>query len=68
MVRLDYAGLLSKEHSDEKWAWEYASRVLYAHRKMFIEIRETLELTRRWYEAVAQTNRSSAENLHPTEM
>lgn len=67
-VKLAFAGLLSKAHTDEKWAWEYASRVLYVHRPMFIEIRDTLELTKPWYAAVDAIVGDSKKDLYPAKM
>lgn len=68
VVRLAYAGLLSTTHKDEKKAWEYAYRTLYAHRKMFCEIRDTLELTKGWYEIVEQMNEEAKRELDPAKM
>lgn len=68
VVKLAYAGLLSKEHTSEEWAWEYANRVLYVHRKMFIEIRETLEMTRPWFESVDSINAVAKRALNPAKM
>ena len=48
-VRLEYGGLMSVGHDTEERAWFYAKRVLYAHRPMLIEIRETVKLFRKWY-------------------
>lgn len=42
-VRLHNGGLMSTPRSSEKWAWTYAKRVLYAHRPMLVELRETVE-------------------------
>lgn len=68
VVRLDYAGLLSRPHTTEQWAWDYASRVLYAHRPMFNEIRDTLEQTEPWFKRVDAINRSIMRNRFPAVM
>ena len=68
VVRLAYAGLLSREHSSEAYAWEYASRVLYAHRPMFIEIREALEKVRPWFDAAEAINTEIKREWNPAKM
>ena len=68
VVRLAYAGLLSREHSSEAYAWEYASRVLYAHRPMFIEIREALEKVRPWFDAAEAINTEIKKAWNPAKM
>lgn len=68
VVKLDFAGLMSREHPTEEQAWAYASRVLYAHRPMFIEIRNTLELTRPWYDSVYAFNFHIKKSWSPARM
>ena len=68
VVKLAYAGLLSKEHSSEEYAWEYASRVLYVHRPMFIDIRNTLEKVRPWFELVDRINAEIKKAWNPAKM
>lgn len=68
VVKLAYAGLLSKEHSSEEYAWEYASRVLYVHRPMFIDIRNTLEKVRPWFELVNRINSNIKKAWNPAKM
>ena len=68
VVKLAYAGLLSKEHSSEEYAWKYASRVLYVHRPMFIDIRNTLEKVLPWFELVDRINAEIKKAWNPAKM
>ena len=56
VVKLDTGGLMETPRSSEEWAWTYAKRVLYAHRPMLKEIRETVELMEKWNAVVADYN------------
>lgn len=67
-VSLAYAGQMSRGHVDAEWAWKYARRVLYAHRPMFIQIRDTIDRVRPWNEAVAEMNKALMNKYKPAKM
>ena len=67
-VKLAQAGLMSMTHVDEKWAWEYASRVLYAHRSLFNMIRDTIDKVKPWNDMAVEENEKLRAKLKPAKM
>lgn len=67
-VTLANAGLMTEGHVDEEWAWKYARRVLYAHRPMFNQIRDTIDRVRPWHEAVEELNKGLMDKYKPAKM
>lgn len=67
-VSLANAGLMTDGHVDEEWAWKYARRVLYAHRPMFNQIRDTIDRVRPWHEAVEELNKGLMDKYKPAKM
>lgn len=66
-VELHNGGLLNEPHSKD-WAWIYAKRVLYVHRPMLIEIRDTIEKFAKWNEQVEAYNESLRRKWMPAKM
>lgn len=67
-VRLAFGGLLEKAHTTPEYAWECASRVLYVHRSMFNDIRDTLDRTAEWFAEVDKYNEVLKRRLNPARM
>jgi len=67
-VLLDRAGLAETPRSNDAWAWTYAKRVLYAHRPMLKEIRETVELMEQWSKIVEEVNIEIDRSLLPAKL
>lgn len=67
-VSLSYSGQMSRGHADEDWAWKYARRVLYAHRPMFNQIRDTIDRVRPWHDAVVELNKGLMNKYKPAKM
>ena len=67
-VELHNGGLMNQPHSTEDWAWFYAKRVLYVHRPILIEIRETVKLFREWGEWIRKENVKLMQKWRPAKM
>lgn len=67
-VELLDGGLMNQHHSTEEWAWYYAKRVLYAHRPMLAEIRETVKLFRKWTININKYNEELEQQLNAAKM
>lgn len=67
-VELLDGGLMNKHHSTEAWAWNYAKRVLYSHRPMLAEIRETLKLFREWSANIMKYNEDLEKQMNAAKM
>lgn len=67
-VELKFGGLMEKSHSTEEWAWTYAKRVLYVHRPMLVEIRNTVEKFRKWNKAIDEHNKDILKKWKPAKM
>lgn len=67
-VELLDGGLMNQHHSTEEWAWYYAKRVLYVHRPMLAEIRETVKLFREWTINIDKYNKELEEQLNAAKM
>lgn len=67
-VELLDGGLMNQHHSTEEWAWYYAKRVLYAHRPMLAEIRETVKLFREWSINIEKYNEELEKRLNAAKM
>lgn len=67
-VKLGQAGLMSMTHVEEKYAWEYAYRVLYAHRSLFNMIRDTIAKVRPWNDMAVAENEKLRGKLKPAKM
>lgn len=59
---------MNKHHSTEEWAWYYAKRVLYAHRPMLAEVRETVTLFREWAVDIEKYNEEAEKQLNAAKM
>lgn len=68
VVKLHNGGLMETPRSTEQWAWTYAKRVLYAHRPMLKEIRETVELMEKWNAVVAEVNMEIDRGMLPARL
>ena len=67
-VELLDGGLMNKHHSTEEWAWYYAKRVLYAHRPMLAEVRETVTLFRAWAVDIEKYNEDVEKQMNAAKM
>ena len=67
-VELLDGGLMNQHQSTEEWAWYYAKRVLYAHRPMLAEIRETVKLFRKWTININKYNEELEQQLNAAKM
>ena len=67
-VELHNGVLMNQPHTTEDWAWFYAKRVLYVHRPMLIEIRETVELFREWAKQIKKANEEAMKKWRPAKM
>ena len=67
-VELLDGGLMNKHHSTEAWAWDYAKRVLYSHRPMLAEIRETVKLFREWSANIMKYNEDLEKQMNAAKM
>lgn len=67
-VELHNGGLMNQPHITEDWAWFYAKRVLYVHRPMLIEVRETVKLFREWGKWIDDANRKLMRKWRPAKM
>lgn len=68
VVELHNGGLMNETHTTEDWAWYYAKRVLYVHRPMLVEIRETVEKFRVWGAQVDEANKAAMQKWQPAKM
>ena len=68
VVRLAFGGLLDKPHETAEQAWNCAARVLYVHRPMFNDIRDTLDRTAAWFAEVERVNSGLKARLNPARM
>lgn len=68
-VRLTYGGIMETPRTSEELAWKAASRVLYAHMPMYIEVRDTLENHfRAWGNQILAFNATLIQRLRPAKM
>ena len=67
-VELLNGGLMNKHHSTEEWAWYYAKRVLYAHRPMLAEVRETVTMFRAWAVDIEKYNEDVEKQMNAAKM
>ena len=67
-VMLACGGLMETPRSTEEWAWTYAKRILYAHRPMLKEIRETVGLMEKWNAVADEINRKIDRKLLPAKL
>ena len=68
-VRLIHGGVLETPRSTEELAWKYATRTLYAHMPMYIEVRDTLENHfRPWGRQILAFNATLIQRLRPAKM
>ncbi len=67
-VILAGSGLMTSPHDTEDNAWKYAKRVLYAHRPMLNQIRDTLAKVRPWHEKIQEMNKAVLAKMKPAKM